>query len=262
MSGWLRQAIERWFHGRVTECILLHVVATRRVTPHMLRVTFAGRPLDAFDTDENLHVKLLLPPAGAARGRWLEGRRDGKAVVRVKGHEPVFRKYTVRTIDAAAGRLEIDFVLHADAGPGAAWAAAAAPGDVVGIIGPGGRGLPGADWYLVAGDETGLPAIGRMSETMARGARGVVFIEVEGPEEEQPLSFPAGIEMRWLHRNGKPSRLADTLAAFDWPGSGGERFVWVAAEFDTIQRIRRHLRNVPGLRRDQMLAVAYWRQES
>lgn len=259
MSGFLRKAIERWFHARITECAVLRVVSTRRITPHMLRVSFEGTDLEAFDTEDNWHVKLLLPPVGARRDCWLHVRPGGKAVVRAKGHEPIFRKYTIRSIDAAAGRLEIDFVLHADGGPGAAWAATAAAGDVVGIVGPGGRGLPHANWYLIAGDETALPAIGRMSETMARDARGIVIIEVEMAEERQNLVFPPGVELRWLHRGGRPSQLPEALGALTWPEVKGQRFAWVAGEFDVIQNIRRFLRSVSQLERNQILAVAYWR---
>lgn len=264
MMPQLRAWIERFFHSRVSECVVLRVIATRRLTPHMLRVSFAGQDLDAFATDENLHVKLLLPPEGASRAHWLAAGRDGKARLKGKDCDPVFRKYTIRAIDADAGRVDIDFVSHDDGGPGASWAAAAKPGDVVGMIGPGGRGLSPADWYLIAGDETALPAIGRMIETLPADARGCVMVEVADRHEEQPLALPSGMTFTWLYRNGASSGttalLPSAVRAVNWPGDGGAVFVWIAAEFATTQVIRRHLRDERGLTKNEQLVVAYWRQ--
>lgn len=259
----IRAWIERLFHARIEECTLLRVMETNRITPHMLRVALIGRGLEPFATNENLHVKLLLPPQGTARDRWLKEEPGGK--VRLKGSklDPVFRKYTVRAIDAPAGRVAIDFVCHEDGGPGAAWAAAAKPGDVVGMIGPGGRSAAPADWYLLAGDETGLPAIGRILESLPSDTKGLALVEIAGPEEEQPLSTPPGIELRWLHRHGAPAGttdlLADAIKAVSLPADGA-RFAWVAGEFAAIQAIRRHLRGA-GLGKHEQLVVAYWRRE-
>lgn len=264
MRARIRDWIERRFHARVTECTVLRVVDTRRLTPHMLHVTFEGRSLDAFATDDNLHVKLLLPPEGAPRYKWLTAGRDGKARLPGKGVDPVFRKYTIRAIDSATGRVAIDFVCHADGGPGAAWATTAQAGDVIGMIGPGGRGILPADWYLLAGDETALPAIGRILESLPRDAKGLALVEIDGPKEQQALAVPDGMTLQWLHRNGAPAGTTDLLAnavkAASWP-AGGIRFAWVAAEFSAVQAIRRHLRS-SGLGKQEQLVVAYWRREA
>ncbi|MGA1809334.1 siderophore-interacting protein [Sphingobium sp. WW5] len=260
IRGW----IERLFHARIEECTLLRVVETSRITPHMLRVAFIGRDLEPFATQENLHVKLLLPPEGAARDRWLKEETGGMARLKRRKLDPIFRKYTIRSIDAGTRRVAIDFVLHEDGGAGASWAAAARPGDVVGMIGPGGRSAGSADWILLAGDETALPAIGRILESMPSDAKGVALVEVDGPDEEQTLSAPPGVELRWLHRDGALAGTTDLLAgavkAASLPGDG-TRFVWVAGEFAAIQEIRRHLRGT-GLGKQEQLVVAYWRRET
>ncbi|BAV65362.1 siderophore-interacting protein [Sphingobium cloacae] len=263
MKRRIRAWIERLFHSRIEECTLLRVVETNRITPHMLRVAFIGRDLEPFATNENLHVKLLLPPQGAARDHWLKEEPGGKVRLKGRNLDPVFRKYTIRSIDAGVGRVAIDFVCHEDGGPGAAWAAAAKPGDVVGMIGPGGRSAAPADWVLLAGDETGLPAIGRILESLSGDARGLALVEIDGPEEEQPLSAPPGVELRWLHRQralaGTTDLLADAVKAVSLPGDG-TRFAWVAGEFAAIQAIRRHLR-ATGLGKQEQLVVAYWRRD-
>lgn len=261
MSRGLRKLIERFFLSRISECTALTVTATRQLTPHMMRVSFAGKGLEAFDTLEHFHVRLLLPPQGAPRDRWLTADRTGKALLRDKAYEPVFRKYTIRSIDGAAGTLDVDFVLHADGGPGAAWAAVASPGDVVGVIGPGGRGLVTADWLVLAGDETALPAIARMVPHLPRKTRGAVLIEVADAQEEQALDVPDGMVVRWLHREGAGSGLADEIQALDWPSDTDDVFVWVAAEFRTVGKVRAYLKRVRKLDKHQQLAVAYWRHE-
>ena len=264
MSRRLRALIERMFHSRIAECTVLSVVGSRRITPHTLRISFAGKNLDAFATDENLHLKLLLPPEGAPRDRWLTAVRDGRARLRGGSVDPVIRKYTIRTVDAAAGHIDIDFVLHEHGGPGATWAVNAQAGDVVGAIGPGGRGIAASDWYLLAGDETGLPAIGRILESLPADAQGVVLVEIDQPEVEQRLAVPSGMTLRWLHRAGATAGttnlLMDAIASTDIPSEEQKVFVWVAAEFDAIRTIRAYLRRNRKLDKYQHLAVAYWRR--
>ena len=251
---------------RGSESTGLRVVATHRVTPHMLRITFTGSGLDRFATDDNLHVRLLLPPAGASRDEWLEIGPDGSAGQREKGERPIFRKYTLRRVDPVAGRVEIDFVLHDDGGPGAAWAAAARPGDVIGMIGPGGHGIGKAGWYLIAGDETALPAIGRILESLSADARGVVIVEIADAREQQDLRVPRNTMLRWLHRGdaapGTTTLLKDAVARVAIPTDDGEVFVWAAAEFETARAIRTHLKSTGALDKSRQLVVAYWRREA
>jgi NADPH-dependent ferric siderophore reductase len=260
--AWLTRLLERVLLRR-SETWGLRVVATRQVTPHMLRIEFAGTQLGRFATDGNLHVRLLLPPPRAARAAWLEIGRDGRARRAAGGPEPVYRKYTIRTIDAASGRLAIDFVLHGDTGPGSAWAARARPGDVIGMIGPGGRGVPAAAWLLLAGDETALPAIGRILEALPADARGIALIEVAGAAEQQDLRAPANMTLRWLHRHGAAAGtttlLADAVREVVFPPEGTV-FAWAAAEFTAIRDIRAYLRQTRKLDRQSHLAVAYWRR--
>src|SRR5690606_8894208 len=115
---------------------------------------------------------------------------------------PKVRTYTIRRIDAAAGTFDADFVLHGDHSVGSRWAINAKPGDIVGVRGPTGRPVPEADWYLLVGDETALPAIARTLETLPAAARGVALIEVADEGERQAIEHQTGIEVRWLHRNG------------------------------------------------------------
>lgn len=244
-------------------CVLT-VQSVEQLTPHMRRITFSGDNLIRFAENSNLHMRLAFPdgavdlplPMVNGRGRvvWPEGAKM-----------PVLRKYTVRKVDLESGTVAVDFVLHDDAGPGSRFAAAARPGDVIAMIGPGGLTAAAADWLLLAGDETALPAIGRILEGLPPTARGVAFIEVAGPSEEQPLVRPDGFDVKWLHRNGAASGttalLIEAIRAADFPAEGSV-FVWAAAEFEAFRSIRTHLRKERGLSADRQLVVAYWRKGS
>jgi NADPH-dependent ferric siderophore reductase len=106
----------------------------------------------------------------------------------------------------------VDFVLHGD-GPASSWAAQAEVGQKIVIGGPrGSMIIPDAfDWYLLAGDETALPAIGRRLEELPAAARAVAVIEVASKEEEQLLRTNAQAEIIWVHRNGAEAGNNDLL---------------------------------------------------
>ncbi|MFC4254156.1 siderophore-interacting protein [Croceibacterium xixiisoli] len=242
----------------------LRVMGTQALSPHMRRVRFAGSHLEAFATEAHLHIGLLIPPPGASRTEWLTLESGGKARVRQVDCKPVNRKYTIRAIDSVAGRIDIDFVLHDDGGPGGSWAAAAQPGDMVGILGPGGRGLAPADWHLIAGDETALPAIGRMIEAMATDAHGQIVIEIADAAEQQALQPPPGVALQWLHRDGAAAGttelLLNAIRAISLPPNDIRRFAWVGAEFTAAQAIRDYLCKQAGIARGDQLVVPYWRR--
>jgi NADPH-dependent ferric siderophore reductase len=157
--------------------------------------------------------------------------------------------------------VEIDFVLHGD-GPAATWAAAAGPGAVLGVAGAASLAERPARWLLLAGDETALPAISRLLAAAAPETTGVAFLEVAGPEEEQPLAAPDGIVVHWLHRGaaapGESTLLVDAVAALDRPE--GDVFAWVGAESAAVRAIRADLRGRWGLGRAQHHAIGYWRR--
>lgn len=265
LGSFIGGLLERLVTARRSDLQGLRVIATRRITPHMLRVTFEGSGLEPFATDENLHVRLYLPPPGASREDWLIIDRNWRARPRDDAVKPVLRKYTLRTIDPAARRAEIDFVLHGDGGPASAWAMSARPGDIVAMIGPGGRGIRMAEWILIAGDETALPAIGRILEQLPDSACGAVLVEVAGSEEEQALRVPENMQMRWLHRGGAAPGttrlLCEAIEAVTWPTDGRSVFAWVGTEAAAAQSIRSHLRKVRRLDKSEQLVVAYWRRE-
>jgi NADPH-dependent ferric siderophore reductase len=238
---------------------VLTVTAVRDVTPSVRRVVLAGNP-DAVAA-AGPTVNLLVPRIGDADPRWPRIQRDGRIVWPDGSHGIALRSYTARRQDPAAGELEIDFVLHGD-GPAAAWAGAARPGALLAVAGAASLAERPAGWVLLAGDETALPAISRLLAGADPATAGVAYLEVAGPEEEQPLAAPLGVAVHWLHRLGTPpgesTLLVDAVAALDPPGTD-DVFAWVGAESAAVRAIRTDLRGRWGLGRAQHHAIGYWR---
>jgi NADPH-dependent ferric siderophore reductase len=241
----------------------LEVRRTRSVTPHMRRITLGGGELIGFPNGSNgAHIKLFLPLPGQTRPVLPTLGADGP-IWPPRDQRPITRTYTVRRYDPVAGELDIDFVLHGDSGPAARWAMRAEPSDVIGIAGPGGpdRVLKDADWYLLAGDMTAIPAIAAALETLPAEARGCALIEIPDAREEQRIETRSQVEVRWLHQNGaeagRNNLLADAVRGMTWPD--GRISATIAGESTAVVAIRDHLRRERGLDRDAIYAVPYWK---
>lgn len=222
----------------------LTVLRTEWLTPHLIRVHFGGPGFAAFQPSEHTdsYVKFIFP-------------RDGIEVLRT---------YTVRAVDREAGTLAADFVFHGTEGIAGPWAASVEPGETIDLYGPGGAYSPraDADWHLLAGDESALPAIAAALEAMPADAVGDAFIEVSGPDDELKLDKPAGVELTWLHRGARPAGelLAETVRAAPW--RDGQVQVFIHGEASAVMHdLRRYIR------RDRQVPAAwassisgYWRR--
>lgn len=238
------------------------VVRTERPTPHLIRVVLggqelAGLPVGAY-TDH--YVKLVFPPAGVTYPH----PTDLASIKRDLPAErwPRLRAYTVRDWDAAAGELTIDVVYHGDEGLAGPWAAGLRPGDRVLFTGPGGAYAPdpAADWHLLVGDESALPAIAAALERLPAGAPATVFVEVDGPADELPLASPGAVELRWLHRADHPvgEALVAAVRALDFRPGRVQAFVHGEATF--VKELRRLLRIERGVPRGDLSISGYWRR--
>jgi NADPH-dependent ferric siderophore reductase len=243
---------------------LFDVVACRAITPHMRRLTLAGENVARFAGMDALHLNLMVQQPGVTQPQWPHIGPSGMMAWDDPDERPFMRKYTVRSVDLIAGVIDIDFVLHEDAGPGSRFAEAVSVGDRVGVLGPGGGGLIEADWYLFAGDETALPAIARMLEHLPGTAVGRVLLEVADAAEIQQLEKPAAIEIEWLLRDGRApgttTLLADAVRTTVFPTGDERRYVWVGCEFETFRTLRNFVRQEKRMKNDEHLVVSYWRR--
>ncbi|GAA1387499.1 siderophore-interacting protein [Pseudonocardia kongjuensis] len=247
---------------RVTE---LEVLRTERLSPHLVRVVAGGPGLAAFPetgyTDR--YVKILFLRPGVDYPEPFDLDRVHAELPRE--HWPVQRTYTVRALDHDAGELVIDFVHHGDTGLAGPWAASARPGDRLRLVGPGGAYAPDpeADWHLLVGDESALPAICAALERIPAGRRAVAVLQVDGPDDELKLPGDADLTVHWLHRSavgGDPDsvQLPEAVRALDF--GPGRVHAFVHGEAIAVRELRRHLGRERGVPRDDLSISGYWRR--
>lgn len=242
----------------------LEVLGMKNVTPAMRRITFSAEDVSKFVSMDALHVNLILQHEGSIVPQWPIVGANGLIAWEGDVRRPFMRKYTVRSLDPNRGTLDIDFVIHSDAGPGSRFAEVAQVGDVIGVLGPGGGGLVEANWYLFAGDETALPAIARMLERLLPTASATVVIDVANESEIQDLCCRGSLEIRWLLRDNGPSgnlsEFEDSVLGVAFPDEEERIYVWVGCEFQKAQAIRKALKSNGRLARRDQLIVSYWRR--
>ncbi|WP_230487277.1 siderophore-interacting protein [Nocardioides anomalus] len=215
------------------------MTSTDEVTPTLRRVWFRSDDLSAFADSEwtDRYVKLQLPGA--------------------------VRTYTALFPDVDAGTLAIDFVVHGDSGVAGPWAKAARPGNRLEVRGPGGayRPDPTADWHLLAGDESAVPAITAALHALPADAVARVVVLVEGPGHEPALPLPARGELTVLHRSAlAPGEgLTTAVRALTWLPGRVHAFVHGEAA-EVMHGVRTHLFTDRGLDRDQVSISGYWRE--
>lgn len=220
---------------------------TERLTDHLIRVHLGGPGFATFQPGEftDSYVKLQVPGP------------DGE----------VTRTYTVRAVDAEAQTIAIDFVHHGDEGFAGPWAAAAQPGDAIGLMGPGGGYAPRAeaDWHLLAGDLSALPAISVACAALPATAVGRVFVEVEGPADELDFARPEGVELTWIHTGAGDGTAApgELLAAAvrAEPWRDGLVHVFIHGEAQAVMHeLRPYIRKERGVPADWASISGYWRR--
>ncbi|MFI6563305.1 siderophore-interacting protein [Streptomyces sp. NPDC050534] len=236
------------------------VVRTERLTPHMQRVVLGGDGLAGFtaDTCTDHYVKLLFPPAaGVTYPEPFDLERIREDLPREQW--PVTRTYTVRAWDPESREMALDFVIHGDEGLAGPWAARVRPGETVHFMGPGGAYAPdvSADWHLLAGDESALPAIARALESLPHNVTAHAFVEVSGPEEEQKID--SDVQVVWLHRGERRvgELLSETVRALEFPEGRMHAFVHGEAHF--VKELRQLLRVELQIPREDLSISGYWR---
>ena len=169
-----------------------------------MRVTLQGDELQGFATRGPAeHMRIFFPEPGQARPVMPERDDEGRPL---EGQpRPTSRVYTPRSWPPESNQLAVEIVLHDDAeGPGATWAGNVKAGDEVVVTGPSGpyNVDPSAEWFVIAGDHAGLPAIETVLETLPAGAKATVYAEVPDAGDEIALQSAASVETVWLHADG------------------------------------------------------------
>ncbi|TDD07806.1 siderophore-interacting protein [Saccharopolyspora terrae] len=286
----------------------VEVTRVLRLGPSFVRITFGGACLSGFGFGgHDQRIKIVLPKPGRALDdfpegddwypRWLDLPDDVR---------PDLRTYTVRDYRPHAQEVDVDFVLHGlddgHAGPASTFAAAARPGQLIGLFAPdrpGSGRMWGCEWsppasadrLVLAGDETAVPALAAIVESLPADARGVVCVEVPDSGDEQEWARPAGVDVRWYPRAGaphgkhltegvaealrelrpvrdtspRPSELddvdVDTGVLWEVPeGATGSIYGFLAGEAGVIKRLRRLLIDEHGVPKQAVAFMGYWRE--
>ncbi|RZS29605.1 NADPH-dependent ferric siderophore reductase [Herbihabitans rhizosphaerae] len=255
------------------------VTAVAKISEHLTRVTFGGRDLRRITTGgPDQRIKLFLPRPGSTEVTVPTGADWYATWQKLPDDQrPTMRTYTIRAL--RPGEIDVDFVLHGDLGPASRWAGQAKPGDRVVLWGPNAAkwgdnpepGSPmqgadyapreGTDWQLIAGDETALPAIGGIVESLPAGARALIFVEVPEAADQQVWQTEGDVTIRWFPRDrvltGESTALVNAIRSADFPD--GQVYAWLAGEAGTVRALRRHLVTDRGIDRKLITFCGYWR---
>ncbi|WP_193107146.1 SIP domain-containing protein [Brachybacterium sp. FME24] len=220
------------------------VIAKQQLGQSLVRFTFSSADLAHFGTNSHpldLRIKMIIPGPEASADHFASVRPG--AVLDPATHAEWYRTwlqidprdrgwlrtYTVRDLRAAGHpgnlgadpEIDVDFVLHLDpeqtpgSGVAARWADAAQVGDTLCLLGPN-KHLVGPDYggiefrpgtartVLLVGDETAVPAIGSILESLPASISGHALIEVPDASDQQRILTRSGVQVRWLPRGDRP----------------------------------------------------------
>ncbi|MCT2583644.1 siderophore-interacting protein [Actinophytocola gossypii] len=248
-------SVERAVYGQFR----MTVHAVTDLAPHLRRITFRAPELaDHRCNGPDEYFGLMMPPAGRTTLELPSADRFNvrQAIRRMpEDRRPELRWYTVRAHRPADAEIDVDFVLHGDAGPGSRWASAASPGDEVGFRAGTATYAPPPDAgrQLLAADETALPALSAILESR-NGAELHAYVEVPDDSFEQPVAA----EVTWLHRGVDPpgSRVLPAVADAALPGVD---YAWLCGESALATGLRRHLVRDRSVDRRRIMFSGYWK---
>lgn len=225
-----------------------------------VRCWFAGDELrDFVSPAPGDHVKLQVPGADGALTLPVLDEESGRIANR---DELALRDMTPREVDAAAGRMRIDFARHG-AGAIGEWLERMRPGDECAIVGPRGskRVVDEVERVVLVADLTAVPSAERRLAELPGAPGGVLHLVVADVADIDHVSFPEHVELV-VHE------LEEDAADGGWPGvaervaesipAEGRVLVWAAGEAAGVATIRRVVNEAA---RDGLVAHfnGYWR---
>lgn len=241
----------------VFDQFVMTVSAVTDVAPHVRRVTFRADGFrDYRVTGPDECFGLLMPRPGRALTMPSPDRVNVRTAIRALPAEeqPDLRWYTVRAHRPEVGEIDVDFVLHGDAGPGTRWATGAEVGREVGFrAGNSGYRAPAGAKVLLAADETALPALCAIVESgVPADAR--IFAEVPTADHRVAIDAP----VTWLYRgDDEPgSHVVRAVAGMSPPAPD---YAWVCGESALATGVRRHLVKELGMDRRSVMFSGYWK---
>ncbi|CAI8376822.1 MAG: Vibriobactin utilization protein ViuB [Acidimicrobiales bacterium AG-410-I20] len=234
-----------------------------KISPNMVRIVFGDGDLSNFEstsfTDQYINAYFVPEEANYSVPFDLEhARASGDA------YRPRPRRFTVRQWEPETEQLTIDFVTHGDKGYAGIWAQRATIGDRLQFKGPNGSYAPAdeVDWHLLAGDESALPAISASVETISDSKPCIVFLIVDGPENQIDFSSSPIHEINWVYRSEAIDPETALLEAIrEHQFQEGEFDVFIHGEAGEVRAIRKHLILERGVNIENASISPYWRRD-
>lgn len=248
------------------------VVATERLSPHLVRIVFGGAELPRYQPlgipDEA--IVLWFPRPGETRPAPVTLENDVWCH-HDPGTAPEGRNYTVRSfVSGEDARMTVDFVVH-PGGVAGEWAQKAEIGQELLITRPRSWFAPpaGVKWILAAADLTGLPALARIIEECTEdGPEVYAMVETVDAADLTALpetqcharSVDASVGTgNGLNQGALTALIAEKLPELSRQGPG---YVWYSGEAAQSREIRKLLRKEHGWPLDHVATVGYWRADA
>lgn len=237
---------------------VMTVEAVTDVAAHVRRITFSAAEFRSYVTNgADEYFGLLIPRDGRLVMPDPHEVNLRRAVHRMpEDDRPELRWYTLRAVRPEQGEVDVDIVLHGDAGPGSAWATRVAIGEHVGFRQHTALHLPPATGHqLLIADETGAPALAAILESLDNPAAATVLVEVPDLGYLSPL--PDGIEAIVVQRGDRqPGEAAlERLTGLDLPALS---YAWICGEHTLATGVRRHLVKERDVNRRSVMFSSFW----
>ncbi len=238
------------------------VVRTERLSPRLVRVVLGGDGLAGFTATDftDQYISALFRPDDAP---YSVPFNVDEVRATAPDHQPRRRRETVRRWDPGSGELTLDIVTHGDEGHAGRWANRAQPGDRLQVTSATGGYAPraDADWHLMVGDESAVPAIAASLEQIRSAVPVLAVLVVDGPNDHVELPTPAGLQVTWVHRAvnaDDPDALLHAVEGLTFPT--GVPQVFVHGEAAEVRAIRKHLLGDRAVPKDGQSISPYWRR--
>ncbi|WP_310009505.1 siderophore-interacting protein [Caballeronia sp. LZ043] len=176
------------------------------------------------------------------------------------------RVYTVREFNPTACTIAIDVFLR-ETGAMSQQLDTAKSGDRFVITGTHGgfAGVPAdCEEFALAGDETAMPAIASILDSLPDHITTQLFIDIEdeasvtscSPDQVRPFERI----LRHANCHLVPGRLASTLTA--WASHHPGAYIWAAGEANEMDEVKRTLQSGPKLDARRVHTRGYWRSSA
>ena len=222
----------------------------------MVRVTLGGPDAGSLAPElPAASVRLLLPTGD---GDVVVPDWDGNVFLLPDGSRAPIR--TLTPLRVGRSEIDLEIVVH-PGGRLSQWAVAARQGAPAAISGPG-RGYlvdPTATAYLLAGDETALPAIGQLLDHIPGTVPVNVVVETAGPEARLQLADHPSATVWWLDQSPGSSPGSTLVAAVAAAAIDPDTRVWAAGEAAAMFQLRQHLFDGLHHPRSHASVRGYWK---